>query len=52
MKCTICSSEVGETFLKKPIGGYVADAKGKRHLVCFSCQKKFLTKEEILQHIK
>lgn len=52
MKCAICSETVGETFLKKPIGAYVADTKGKRHLVCFSCQKKFITKEELLKHIK
>jgi hypothetical protein len=48
MKCAICSSNVGETFLKKPIGAYVKDAKGKRHLVCFECQKQYPTKSEIL----
>ena len=52
MKCAICGSTVGETFLKKPIGAYVKDAKGKRHLVCFACQKKLLTKEKMLAQIK
>ncbi|HSU72429.1 MAG TPA: hypothetical protein VLJ21_01105 [Candidatus Binatia bacterium] len=52
MKCAICSATVGETFLKKPIGAYVKDAKGKRHLVCFSCQKKFLTKEQLIAQLK
>ncbi len=52
MKCAICSTAVAETFLKKPVGAYVKDAKGKNHLVCFSCQKKFLTKEELLKQIK
>lgn len=52
MKCDVCGDAVKETFLKKPIGAYVKDAKGKRHLICFSCQKKLLTKERILAAIK
>ena len=52
MKCEICGSNIGETFLKKPIGTYVKDGKGKKHLVCFECQKKSKTKEELLANIK
>jgi hypothetical protein len=34
------------------IGTYVKDSKGKLHQVCFECQKKFNSKEEILKAIK
>lgn len=51
MKCEICKNKIGETFLNKPIGTYVKDEKGKRHIVCFECQKKLKTKEEILKHL-
>ena len=47
MKCDICKSNVEETFLKKPIGTYMKDSKGKKHLVCNKCQKKY-KKEELL----
>ena len=40
MNCELCKQEVAETFLKKPIGTYVKDSKGKRHMVCNACQKK------------
>jgi len=33
------------------LGTYVKDKKGKKHAVCFECQKKFPTKEELLNHI-
>jgi len=51
MKCEICKNKIGETFLNKPIGTHVKDEKGKRHIVCFECQKKLKTKEEILKHL-
>jgi len=51
MKCEICKKKIGETFLNKPLGTYVKDEKGKRHIVCFECQKKLKTKEEILKHL-
>jgi len=52
MKCSICKSRVEETFLKKPIGTYIKDGKGKKHLVCFECQKKFgNNKEEMLKSL-
>lgn len=41
MKCEICKAEIGETFLKKIIGTHIKDEKGKKHVICFECQKKF-----------
>jgi DNA-directed RNA polymerase subunit RPC12/RpoP len=38
MKCDICGKKVEETFLRKPLGTYVKDAKGKKHIVCRNCQ--------------
>lgn len=52
MKCEICNSKIEETFLKKIIGSYFKDSSGKKHLICFSCQKKFLTKDKILKELK
>jgi transcriptional regulator NrdR family protein len=52
MKCEICKKKVEETFLKKVLGTYVKDAKGKKRLVCPECQKKLTTKEELLNQLK
>jgi hypothetical protein len=52
MKCDICNKTLAETFLKKIIGGYVKDAKGKMHPICRECQKKLGKKEEILKVLK
>ncbi len=52
MKCEICKKKIEETFLNKILGTYVKDEKGKKHLVCFECQKKFTTKEELLNQLK
>ncbi len=41
MKCEICGKAIRETFLQKMVGTYVKDSKGKKHPVCFECQKKF-----------
>jgi len=41
MKCEVCKSNIQETFLKKILGTYIKDEKGKKHLVCPSCQQKF-----------
>lgn len=49
MKCEICKKTIGETFLKKIIGTYVKDEKGKKQVICFECQKNFPTKQEILK---
>jgi len=51
MKCEICKKKVEETFLKKILGTYIKDEKGKKHAVCFECQKKFPTKEELLKQL-
>ncbi len=52
MKCEICKKKIEETFLKKILGTYVKDEKGKKHTVCFECQKKFTTKQELLAQLK
>ncbi|MBS3100716.1 hypothetical protein J4204_01135 [Candidatus Woesearchaeota archaeon] len=52
MKCSICSKSIETTFLGKMLGTYVKDGKGKLHSICFECQKKFASKEEILKAIK
>jgi hypothetical protein len=52
MKCEACKKNIEQTFLNKIIGTYVKDQKGKLHTICFECQKKFETKEEILTQIK
>lgn len=51
MKCEICKSNIGETFLKKIVGSFVKDAKGKKHIICPKCQKKFGDKGKILKEI-
>ena len=52
MKCGICNNKINEAFLGKLIGTYIKDEKGKMHSICFECQKKFETKEQILENIK
>ena len=43
MKCEICKNKIVETFLNKPLGTYVKDKKGKKHIVCTDCQKNYET---------
>ena len=52
MKCSICAKSIDTTFLNKILGTYVKDKNGKLHSVCFECQKKFRSKEEILNVMK
>ena len=52
MKCEICNNKIETTFLNKILGTYVKDDSGKLIAVCFECQKKFKSKEEILKSIK
>ena len=52
MKCEICKNKIEETFLNKVIGSYVKDEKGKKHLVCNDCQKKYEDKKEVLKALK
>jgi hypothetical protein len=51
MKCSICKKKISKTFLEKPIGTYVKDAKGKKHVICSECQQKFASKEELLKQL-
>ncbi len=51
MKCEICKKRIEETFLKKMLGTYVKDEKGKKYAICFECQKKFSSKEELLKQL-
>ncbi|HLD33407.1 MAG TPA: hypothetical protein VJB66_01690 [Candidatus Nanoarchaeia archaeon] len=41
MNCEICKNTLEELFLKKMKGTFIKDGKGKKHIVCFDCQKKF-----------
>ena len=52
MKCSICSKSIDTTFLGKILGTHVKDKNGRLHAVCFECQKKFHSKEEILKAMK
>lgn len=52
MKCEICKNKVEETYLSKQMGTYVKDEKGKKHMICFECQKKLQSKEKILEQLK
>ncbi len=51
LKCDICKAKLEQTFLEKVIGTYVKDAKGKKHLACPQCQKKFPRKAELLKQL-
>jgi hypothetical protein len=51
MKCEICKEKVEETFLKKILGTYIKDSKGKKHVVCKACQSKVKSKEDILKKL-
>ncbi|MBW3015363.1 hypothetical protein KY330_03005 [Candidatus Woesearchaeota archaeon] len=52
MKCEICGKKVATTFLNKILGTVVKDDKGKKHYLCFECQKKFKSKKEIMENLK
>lgn len=53
MKCEICSKAIETTFMNKLLGTYIKDEKGKKHIVCFECQKKLDNdKARILESIK
>ncbi len=52
-KCEICSSKIRELFLGKLKGTSInKEGKSKQYHICFECQKKFKTKEELLKAIK
>lgn len=50
-KCEICKTKIEEMFLGKIKGTYVKDSKGKKHLICFDCQKKLKTKDKIIEEL-
>lgn len=52
MKCELCKNGIEQTFLNKILGTIVKDEKGKQHVICFECQKKFHSKDEILAQLK
>ncbi|MBD3208868.1 hypothetical protein GF367_00425 [Candidatus Woesearchaeota archaeon] len=47
-KCSICKEKVERTFLQKIKGTWVRDDKGKKRVVCPSCQRQ-LSLDEIRQ---
>tara|TARA_Y100000310_G_scaffold332023_2_gene406759 strand:+ start:1259 stop:1420 length:162 start_codon:yes stop_codon:yes gene_type:complete len=52
VKCELCKKKVEVTFLKKILGTYIKDSKGKKHAVCSSCQKSLGNdKEKVLEKI-
>jgi uncharacterized protein with PIN domain len=51
-KCEICNSKIETTFLGKIIGTIVKDKKGKKHAICFACQKINPDKEAVLSKLK
>ncbi len=52
MKCTICKEDIKELFLGKIKGTYVfKEGSSKKYPVCFSCQKKFPQKSEIVDKL-
>jgi len=50
-KCEICKSKIGETFLKKVLGTYVKDEKGKKHIICSECQRHLVENNKILEKL-
>jgi ribosome-binding protein aMBF1 (putative translation factor) len=50
-RCDICGKKIEELFLGKIKGTYTKK-EGKLKTICFECQKKFKTKEDILKHLK
>ncbi|MBN2368710.1 hypothetical protein JXC34_06830 [Candidatus Woesearchaeota archaeon] len=51
-KCGVCGKKIDIIFLGKLLGTYIKDKKGKKHAVCFECQKKIPDKEDLLKKIK
>ena len=51
MKCEICKKKIEKTFLSKFNGAYIRDKKGKLHVVCSECQRRFRSREELLSQL-
>ena len=53
VKCKVCGNKIKELFLGKIKGTIIKKAdSSKKYEVCFDCQKKFTSKEELLKQIK
>jgi len=50
VKCDICHENLDTTFLQKVIGTMIKVEKKKRY-VCFSCQRKYPRKEDLLKQL-
>ncbi len=51
-KCSICKEDIQELFLDKLKGTIVRKpGESKQYPVCFVCQKKYRTKEELIQQL-
>ncbi len=50
MKCASCGQKIETTFLGKLVGTYIKDANGKKHPICFECQRAF-TKPQLLERV-
>ena len=51
-KCELCGNKIPELFLEKLKGTVVKkEGSSKQYPLCFECQKKFKTKQEILEKI-
>ncbi len=51
-KCIICKNNLQELFLEKKKGTIIKKhGSSQQYDICFECQKKFKTKEEILKQI-
>jgi hypothetical protein len=40
MKCEMCKKDIETIFMGKILGTFLKDDKGKKHSICFECQKK------------
>ena len=52
-KCNICGNKLQELFLEKLKGTIIKkEGSSKQYQICFECQKKFKSKEKLLEKIK
>ncbi len=51
-RCSVCGNKIEVTFLNKLLGTIIKDKKGKQHMICFECQKKFHNKEILLSKLR
>jgi hypothetical protein len=51
-KCNICNEKIKELFLGKLKGTVIRkEGSSKKYEVCFACQKKFPSNEELLSKL-